>query len=148
MRKIWLAPAALFALLTITLLTLAPATAQAPAAPALPVYIAPRFQIIPLHPSAASEWSGLLDTQTGCVWAYVTGKDGQNWQYVPVDADYGTAVAAAVKQQAKCDAVMGLPAVSLAFASFALIRSPGREDGYFETPCGIWWMVRHSRLKG
>ncbi len=31
-----------------------------------------RFQSILLHPSAGSEWSGILDTQTGCVWVYAS----------------------------------------------------------------------------
>lgn len=31
-----------------------------------------RFELIQLHPNAASEWSGILDTETGCVWVYAT----------------------------------------------------------------------------
>jgi hypothetical protein len=31
-----------------------------------------RFELIQLHPSAGIEWSGILDTETGCTWAYVT----------------------------------------------------------------------------
>jgi len=29
-----------------------------------------RFELVQLHDSAASGWSGILDTETGCVWAY------------------------------------------------------------------------------
>lgn len=29
-----------------------------------------RFEIIELHQSASRAWSGVLDTETGCVWAY------------------------------------------------------------------------------
>lgn len=29
-----------------------------------------RFQLVQLHPSAASEWSGILDTETGCTWLF------------------------------------------------------------------------------
>jgi hypothetical protein len=29
-----------------------------------------RFELVQLHSSAASEWSGVLDTETGCVWVY------------------------------------------------------------------------------
>ena len=28
--------------------------------------------MVELHPNAASEWSAVLDTQTGCVWAYAS----------------------------------------------------------------------------
>ncbi len=31
-----------------------------------------RFQLVQLHPSAESEWSGILDTETGCTWIFVT----------------------------------------------------------------------------
>lgn len=31
-----------------------------------------RFEPIQLHPNSASEWSGILDTETGCVWAYAS----------------------------------------------------------------------------
>lgn len=31
-----------------------------------------RFQAILLHPSTGTEWSGILDTQTGCLWVYAS----------------------------------------------------------------------------
>jgi len=31
-----------------------------------------RFQPFTLQPNAGSGWSGILDTQTGCVWAYAS----------------------------------------------------------------------------
>jgi len=37
-----------------------------------------RFQAILLHPSAATSWTGILDTQTGCVWAYATASVSAN----------------------------------------------------------------------
>jgi len=27
-----------------------------------------RFQLVQLHPSSRTEWSGILDTETGCTW--------------------------------------------------------------------------------
>ena len=104
MNRIWLVVTALIVLMTFAL-----GRAQAPAAPTLPANVAPRFQVIQLHPNAASEWSGLLDTQTGCVWAYSEGQNERSWQFIPVDADYANAPAAAAKQQAACDAKMRLP---------------------------------------
>lgn len=32
-----------------------------------------RFQLVQLHPSADNEWSGVLDTETGCTWVFTTG---------------------------------------------------------------------------
>jgi hypothetical protein len=29
-----------------------------------------RFELVQLHPNAGSEWSGILDTETGCTWVY------------------------------------------------------------------------------
>lgn len=29
-----------------------------------------RFQLVQLHPNADSEWSAILDTETGCTWVY------------------------------------------------------------------------------
>ena len=38
-------------------------------------HLAPgRFDHVLLHPNAGSEWSGILDTETGCVWVYAHGK--------------------------------------------------------------------------
>jgi hypothetical protein len=31
-----------------------------------------RFQLVQLHPSAGTEWSGILDTETGCTWVFTT----------------------------------------------------------------------------
>lgn len=31
-----------------------------------------RFEMVQLHPSAGIEWSGILDTETGCTWVYET----------------------------------------------------------------------------
>lgn len=36
----------------------------------LPAPLAGRFQIVQLHPSSGNEWSGILDTETGCTWVY------------------------------------------------------------------------------
>lgn len=41
---------------------------QATRAAALATPAARRFELVQLHPSAAIEWSGVLDSQTGCVW--------------------------------------------------------------------------------
>lgn len=35
-----------------------------------------RFELVNLHPNANSEWSGVLDTETGCVWVF--GKNDPN----------------------------------------------------------------------
>ena len=72
--KTWFTPTVIFALLALALLTFvptkgqAPARTQVPASQTLPVCATPRFQAIQLHPNAGSEWSGLVDTATGCVW--------------------------------------------------------------------------------
>lgn len=29
-----------------------------------------RFQLVQLHPSSNTEWSGILDTETGCTWVF------------------------------------------------------------------------------
>jgi hypothetical protein len=31
-----------------------------------------RFELVQLHPSSGVEWSGMLDTETGCTWVYTT----------------------------------------------------------------------------
>lgn len=31
-----------------------------------------RFEVIQLHPSHDEQWSGILDTETGCVWVYAS----------------------------------------------------------------------------
>jgi hypothetical protein len=31
-----------------------------------------RFELVQLHESAASEWSAVLDTETGCTWTYTS----------------------------------------------------------------------------
>jgi hypothetical protein len=31
-----------------------------------------RFELVQLHPSSGVEWSGILDTETGCTWTYTT----------------------------------------------------------------------------
>ena len=31
-----------------------------------------RFQLVQLHPAAGIEWSGILDTETGCTWVFST----------------------------------------------------------------------------
>lgn len=42
-----------------------------------------RYRVVELQPNAASHWSGLLDTQTGCVWAYAsTAQDDHVWASV------------------------------------------------------------------
>lgn len=33
---------------------------------------AARFELVQLHPNATSYWSGILDTQTGCMWVYAS----------------------------------------------------------------------------
>jgi hypothetical protein len=33
-----------------------------------------RFELVQLHPSSGVEWSGILDTETGCTWTYTTQK--------------------------------------------------------------------------
>jgi len=42
------------------------------AAPTAPSLTAGRFELVQLHPNAGSQWSGILDTETGCVWAYAS----------------------------------------------------------------------------
>lgn len=37
-------------------------------------YGAGRFELVQLHPNADSLWSGVLDTQTGCVWIFASQK--------------------------------------------------------------------------
>lgn len=34
-----------------------------------------RFQLVQLHQNASSEWSAVLDTETGCTWVYQTSPD-------------------------------------------------------------------------
>ncbi len=43
-----------------------------------------RFQLVQLHASSAAEWSAILDTETGCAWAYTS-------QTPPTDADVSAA---------------------------------------------------------
>jgi len=31
-----------------------------------------RFELVQLHPSQGNTWSGVLDTETGCVWGYTS----------------------------------------------------------------------------
>lgn len=31
-----------------------------------------RFQLVQLHPNSETEWSGILDTETGCTWVYTS----------------------------------------------------------------------------
>lgn len=38
-----------------------------------------RFQLVQLHPNADTEWSGILDTETGCTWLFTT-NDADNPQ--------------------------------------------------------------------
>lgn len=47
-----------------------------------------RFQITELHPNGVSKWSVLLDTQTGCAWAYSVHTNTDNstsygWDFIP-----------------------------------------------------------------
>lgn len=37
-----------------------------------------RFQLVQLHPNADSEWSAVLDTETGCTWVYQKSSDDPN----------------------------------------------------------------------
>jgi hypothetical protein len=43
-----------------------------------------RFELVQLHPSTGTEWSGILDTETGCTWVYAT-------QTPPTDAEVSAA---------------------------------------------------------
>ena len=43
-----------------------------------------RFEIVQLRPNGATEWSGILDTETGCVWTYFS-------QTPPTDAEANAA---------------------------------------------------------
>jgi hypothetical protein len=47
----------------------------------------PRFQIITIHPSGVREDSVLLDTKTGCTWAYAVSKHGGfDWDFTALDS--------------------------------------------------------------
>jgi hypothetical protein len=97
----------------LVLLAFAVGRAQAPTTPVPPVYAAPRFQIVELHPSAASEWSGLLDTQTGCTWVYADTPGTEKeyvWDFIAVDANSTSAPTMVAKQQLACDTKLWLPA--------------------------------------
>ncbi len=43
-----------------------------------------RFELVQLHPSSGTEWSGILDTETGCTWVYTS-------QTPPTDAEVNAA---------------------------------------------------------
>jgi hypothetical protein len=43
-----------------------------------------RFELVQLHESSASEWSGILDTETGCAWVYAS-------QTTPTDMEVNSA---------------------------------------------------------
>ena len=45
-----------------------------------------RFQLVQFHPNSGSEWSGILDTETGCLWEYTS-------QTPPTDAEAAAAPA-------------------------------------------------------
>lgn len=45
-----------------------------------------RFQLVQLHPNANTEWSAVLDTETGCSWVYES-------QTPPTDAEVDAAAA-------------------------------------------------------
>jgi hypothetical protein len=100
----------LFIVAVLTLLAFAVGRAQAPTAPALPLYAIPRFQVVQLHPTAASEWSGLLDTQTGCTWAYATGENSEHtWQFIPMDSSFTRNADLVRKDMAVCYANLPRP---------------------------------------
>lgn len=43
-----------------------------------------RYRIVQLHQSTDASWSGLLDTRTGCVWAYASDSNkNMVWDLVP-----------------------------------------------------------------
>lgn len=43
-----------------------------------------RYQVVQLHQSTDASWSGLVDTQTGCVWAYAADSNkNMVWDLVP-----------------------------------------------------------------
>lgn len=67
-----------------------------------------RFQVVELQQTAVSHWSGLLDTQTGCVWEYAADKDGSHreWQFVDgASIGFSGASAGAMCQLAMFDAL-------------------------------------------
>lgn len=43
-----------------------------------------RFELVQLHPNATAQWSGILDTETGCTWVYTS-------QTPPTDAEVSAA---------------------------------------------------------
>jgi hypothetical protein len=51
-----------------------------------------RYELVQLHPSSGTEWSGILDTETGCTWAYVS-------QTPPTDAEISAAPAGTQRAQ-------------------------------------------------
>ncbi|MGB7282681.1 MAG: hypothetical protein WBE13_10500 [Candidatus Acidiferrum sp.] len=69
--------------LTFTCLSLATPKKIANAA-ALDVPTRGRFELVQLHPSSGTEWSGVMDTETGCVWVYSS-------QTPPTDAEVSAA---------------------------------------------------------
>ena len=80
-----------------------------PAAPGYSQYIntVPRFQIVTVHPSGVSEDSVLLDTTTGCTWAFAVFKDrDEDWDFRPFDADLANPASAGSEEQSACDAVL------------------------------------------
>lgn len=45
---------------------------QAVRAAPLPAPPEHRFELVQLHPSTDTEWSAILDSETGCIWVYTT----------------------------------------------------------------------------
>lgn len=43
-----------------------------------------RFQIVQLHKTTDTIWSGLLDTQTGCAWIFANVSSSDNYEWAPI----------------------------------------------------------------
>ena len=59
-----------------------------------------RFQLVQLHATSESEWSGILDTETGCVWVYTS-------QTPPTDAEVSAAPAGEQRTYKSYQQVLG-----------------------------------------
>ena len=66
--------------------TARPTTTVQAAIPIIPSVA--RFQLVQIHPSTDTEWSGILDTETGCTWLFTQNSSQVSSTENPVQAFY------------------------------------------------------------